>query len=123
MILSFIPSFVRPILVVAVVVLGAFLLSNMTRVPEKTPHYGPKGAERLRIAVTQVRESMNKAANAPHPQEQLMHIQWAIAILQTARTLAGDDRALSELVEVDVVDMDQRLVQAERFCISQLEQS
>lgn len=116
-----VPPHVRPAVLVLVLVAVLFALSMYAQVPERTPQYGPRAAARMRVVLAAVQDAYAKARAAPDVHQQLMHVHWAMALLEGTRTLAADDRALGALSDVDVVRLDATLREAEAKCIATIE--
>ena len=113
----------QAVLIVLLVCLVLFGLSRFSQPPEKIPNYGPRAAARMRAIVLAVQQSYANAVRARDVHRQLLHVHWAMAMLETVRTLAADDAALSKMVGTDVVKLDATLRRAEATCVSVMEKS
>jgi hypothetical protein len=116
-----IPVHARPTVIVVAIVAIVLALSLFTQVPEKTPQYGPRAAARMRLLTGSVENTYAKAQRAQNVHQQLMYVHWAMAMLESTRTLAADDDALSVIADVDIRKLDATLRAAEARCITLIE--
>lgn len=110
---NMIPTVARPGAAVFVVALAIFVLSGLTRVPTRSPLSSPDTAQSMRASVGVATRSLQAAAQEKDAVNQLIHVSYGRATLATARRLARNDDLLSDVCEIDVLELDRRLAQAD----------
>lgn len=117
---SMLPVSWRPALLVIIVVGVVFALSILGQPREHVPSYGPRAAVRMQSVCAAVQRSYRAAVNAEDVYQQLMYIHWAQAMLESLRTLAGDDTHLSRVVGVSITELRDQLKRGEEKCLALL---
>ena len=117
---SSIPISLRPIVIVVGIVALFLILSLLGQPPESTPSYGPRAATRMKSVCKAIIESHRAAIQAPDVYQQLMYIHWSQAMLESLRTLAGNDTHLSQVVGLSIEELRNRLKRDEKKCLDVL---
>lgn len=117
---SSVPVSLRPIVIVVGLVALFFMLSVLGQPQERVPTYGPRAATRMKSVCKAIVDSHRAAIQAPDVYQQLMYIHWSQAMLESLRTLAGNDTHLSQVVGLSIEELRNRLKRDEKKCMDVL---